>query len=192
MDIYKICFYLSRISSHNKRRLLVITKEDLDGEPAVRADLEAVLEAVQLADFFVTQVPAVQLKVAINASLVHRLGDDTPALLHTPHEHDLLGSLALLLRQLQQGWVLVERRVGGSQAGITGAMDTLGVAVCNQLGRGIVRVQFDLVDSGDDLAAWVAQEDIEVLNTEVGDTNVLDFAGFRELLHFLPVLVVNT
>ena len=179
MDIYKICFYLSRISSHNKRRLLVITKEDLDGEPAVRADLEAVLEAVQL-------------KVAINASLVHRLGDDTPALLHTPHEHDLLGSLALLLRQLQQGWVLVERRVGGSQAGITGAMDTLGVAVCNQLGRGIVRVQFDLVDSGDDLAAWVAQEDIEVLNTEVGDTNVLDFAGFRELLHFLPVLVVNT
>lgn len=170
--------------------LLIIAEEDLDREPAVVADLEAVLQVVQLADLVSGQLQAVNFKVAVNASLVDGLGDDTPALLDTPHEHDLLGSLALLLSQLQEGRVPVERRVGGAQAGVAGAVDALGHVVGNQLRRGVVGVQLDLVDGGGDLAARVVQELLEVLDSEVGDTDVPDLAGGRQLLHLLPVLVL--
>lgn len=115
---------------------------------------------VQLFHLLVSQVPTVEIKVAIDTGLVHGLGDDAPALLHTPHKQHLLGSFTLLLRELQQGWVLVERRVGGSQARVTGAVNALGGVVRNKLGRGVVGVQLDLVDGRDDLAAGVIQEDL--------------------------------
>lgn len=65
-------------------------------------------------------------------------------------------------------------------------MDALGGVVGNQLRGGVVGVQFDLVDSRDDLAAGVVQELLEVLDAEVGDTNVTNLAGGRKLLHLLP------
>ena len=98
----------------------------------------------------------------------------------------MLNRLALLLGQLQESGVLVERRVGGSQARVSGAVDALGGAVGDQLGRGVVGVQLDLVNGGNSLAARVVQELLEVLDAEVGDTNVLNLAGGRELLEFLP------
>lgn len=166
--------------------LLVVTEENLDGEPVVTADLEAVLEVVQLINLLGGQLPAIKLEVDVDARLADRLGNDTPALLHTPQEQNLLGSLALLLGQLEEGLILVERRVGGAEARVAGRVDALGGVVGNQLRGGVVGVQFDLVDSRDDLAAGVVQELLEVLDAEVGDTNVTDLAGGGKLLHLLP------
>ena len=169
--------------------LLVITEEDLDREPIIRANLEAVLQVVQLADLVGSQLPAINVKVAVNTRLVNRLGDDTPALLNTPHEQDLLRGLALVLGKLQQSRVLVERRVCGAQARVAGGVDALGGVVGNQLGRGVVGVQLDLVDGGHDLAAGVVEQLLHVPDAKVGDTNVLDLAGGRQLLHLLPIHV---
>lgn len=67
-------------------------------------------------------------------------------------------------------------------------MDTLGSVVSDQLGRGVVGVQLDLVDRGDNLGRGVVQQNLQVLDAEVGDTNVADLAGGRQLLHLLPGL----
>lgn len=172
------------------RPLLVITKEDLDRKPVVTADLETVGQVVQRLDLVLRELPAVQLEVLLNALLVDGLGDDTPALLQTPQKQNLLGSLALLLRQRQEGLVLVQRRVGRSQARVTCAVDALLLVIGDQLGRWVIGVQLNLVDRRNDLGARVVQELLQVLDSEVGDTDVLDLAGSRELLHLLPVLVL--
>lgn len=52
-------------------------------------------------------------------------------------------------------------------------------------------MQLDLVDGRNDLGAGVVQELLEVLDTEVGDTNVLGLAGGGYLLHFLPVFIIR-
>lgn len=168
------------------KRLLIVAEEDLDGEPVVTADLEAVLQVVKLVDLVGSQLIAVKLEVGVNARLADGLGDDTPSLLQTPQKEHLLGSTALLLGQLQQGRVLVQRRVGGTQAGVAGGVDALGGVVSNQLGRRVVGVQLNLVDGGHDLGAGVVQKLLEVLDSKVGNTDVLNLAGGRELLHFLP------
>jgi hypothetical protein len=168
--------------------LLVIAEENLDGEPCVTADLEAVLEVVELVDLIVSQVPAVDVKVALNARLADGLGNDTPALLDTPNQEDLLRSLALLLGDLEESRILVQGGVGGAQAGVTGRVDALGGVVGDQLGGGVVGVQLDLVDGRHDLAAGVIEQDLKVLDAEVGDTDVADLASGRQLLQFLPVV----
>lgn len=72
-------------------------------------------------------------------------------MLETPHEENLLHGLALALCDVQQLLVLVERRVGAAQAGVTSAVDTLGSAVSDELGRWVIWVEFDLIDRRDDL-----------------------------------------
>ena len=67
-------------------------------------------------------------------------------------------------------------------------MDTLGSVVSNQLGRGVVGVQLDLVHSRNDLGGRVVKKLLKVLDAKVGDTNVADLAGGRQLLHLLPGL----
>jgi len=171
--------------------LLVITEEDLNRQPGVTADLEAVLQAIKLSNLIVRQGQAINLIVAINAGLVDGLGDDTPTLLDTPDQQNLLRSLTLLLSELQKCRVLVQRRVGRAKAGVASGVDALGGVIGNQLGRGVVGVQLDLVNGGNDLGAGVVQEDLEVLDTEVGDTNVADLAGSRKLLHLLPIAIDN-
>jgi len=52
--------------------------------------------------------------------------------------------------------------------------------------RGVVGVEFDLVDGGCDLGARVGEQLLEVLDGEVGDTNVLHAARLGELLHLSP------
>lgn len=168
--------------------LLVIAEEDLDGQPTVTADLEAVLEVIKLVDLLISEVPAVNLEVTVNARLANGLGNNAPSLLDTPDEQNLLGSLALLLGDLEKGGILVKGRVGRAEARVSSGVDTLGSVVRNQLGRGVVRVQLDLVDSGHDLGRGVIEELLEVLDAEVGDTDIADLAGGRQLLHLLPGL----
>lgn len=166
--------------------LLVITEENLDRQPAVTTDLEAVLEVIQLMHLVSSQVPAIKLKVLINALLVDRLGDNAPALLQTPLKKHLLRGLALLLGDLQQGLILVQRGVGGSKARVACGMNTLGGVVGHKLGRRVVWVEFDLVHGRNDLGAWVIEKFLQVLDAEVGNSDVADLACSGELLYLLP------
>lgn len=67
-------------SSVNKH-LFVITKENLDGQPAVTTDLEAALEVIQLIYLVGCKVPAIELKVLSNAFFGYALWNYTPSLL---------------------------------------------------------------------------------------------------------------
>lgn len=82
-----------------------------------------------------------------------------------------------------------KRRVGGAEAGVGSAVDALLLTVLNELGGGVVGVKLDLVDGGDGLAGFVLEEDLEVLDGEVGDTDVLDAARGRQLLELSPMWV---
>lgn len=66
--------------------VLVVTEEDLDGEPAVTADLEAVGQARQLLHLVVGERPAVELVVGLYPGSGDGLGDDRGTALETPHE----------------------------------------------------------------------------------------------------------
>lgn len=186
--LVSIAYLLMNIITCRAVCLLVITEEDLDRKPTVTANLEAVLQVIELVNLLSSKLPAINVKVALNARLVDRLGNNTPALLDTPDQQNLLRGLALLLSELQQGRILVERGIGRAEAGVTSGVDTLGRVVGNQLGGGVVGVKLDLVDSGDDLGGGVVQKDLEVLDAKVGDTDVADLAGGRQLLHLLPGL----
>jgi hypothetical protein len=94
--------------SQIEKTLLVITKEDLDREPGVTADLEALRQRVDLLHLLVGQLPAVKLEVAHNAGGGDGLGDNAGAALETPHEQDLLYGLALVVGELLELVVLVE------------------------------------------------------------------------------------
>jgi hypothetical protein len=131
--------------------LFVISKEDLDRQPVIAANLEAIRQTGQLLELLVCQVPSIQIKVALNALLGDRLGNHVPAVLDTPLEQTLLWRLALGLGYREQGLVLIERRVGTAQARVACHVDSLILAVLDQLGRRVVGVQLDLIDSGDDL-----------------------------------------
>jgi hypothetical protein len=113
--------------------LLVVAEEDLDGKPRVTANLETLRQRVNELDLLVGQVPAIKLKVGLNARGRDRLGDDAGATLQTPDEQDLLDSLALLLRKLLELVVLVERRVGGTEARVGSGVDALLLEVGDKL-----------------------------------------------------------
>jgi hypothetical protein len=65
-------------------------------------------------------------------------------------------------------------------------VDALGGVVGDQFGGGIVGMEFNLVNGGNDFGGGVVEEDFEVLNTEIGDADVANFAGCGEFLEFLP------
>lgn len=65
-------------------------------------------------------------------------------------------------------------------------MNALLLAVVDELRGGVVGVKLDLVDGGDGLARLVLEEDLEILDGEVGDTDVLDAARGRQLLELSP------
>ena len=99
---------------------------------------------------------------------------------------DLSSGLALALGNLLQDLVVGKRRVGGAEAGVGSAVDALLLTVLDELGGRVVGVEFDLVDGGNGLAGFVLEEDLEVLDGEVGDTDVLDAARGRQLLELSP------
>lgn len=189
-------------------QLLIVTKEHLNvRQPSIATDLEALLDGVNLLDILRAQLKVVQLKVALDPGLGNTLGQNTPALLDTPSKQHLLRRLAVGLSNLQQRLVLVQRRVGAAQRRVASAMNTLLLAVRNKLGRGVARVQLDLVDSWDNLeqpvsnlhppwfreretylAARVIQQPLQILNRKVTDTDILHLARTDKLLHLPPCI----
>jgi hypothetical protein len=167
--------------------LLVIAEEDLDGQPCVTADLEAVGQRAELLHLLVVK-SEVELEVVLNARGSDGLGNDRGAALETPDEEDLSSGLALGLGDLGKSLVLCERAVGAAEAGVGSAVDVLGLAVVDELGRRVVGVELDLVDGRDGLAGGVVEELLQVLDREVGNTNVLHAAGRGKLLELLPGL----
>jgi len=103
--------------------------------------------------------------------------------LHVPDQKDLLGRSVVLLGDLLQGGVVGQRRSGRSETRVGGKVDTLGLAEVDEGGRGAVDVGLALVDGGDGLGRL--QEGLQVLDTEVGDTDGPDL-GRRDLLHLTP------
>lgn len=99
----------------SRERLLIIAIKDLDGQPAVATDLEALLNAVQGLDLLFGQAPAVEVKVGLDARLSHALGQHAEALVQAPLEQDLLGRLALCLGDGQERLVLGQGRVGAAE-----------------------------------------------------------------------------
>lgn len=166
--------------------LLVIPVEDPDGQPCVAADLEPVLDAVQGCDLLVGQAPAIQLPVGLDARLGDTLGQHGEALLQTPDEQDLLGGLALGLGDGQEGLVLAERGVGAAEGRVGRGVDVLALEVLDELGRGVARVQLDLVDGGRDLCGLGGEQLLHVCDVEVGHADVLDLARVEQLLHLAP------
>lgn len=166
--------------------LLVVPEEHLDGQPSVSTHLEAVLQVAQGLDFVIGEIPAINLVVLFDTLLANRLRNDAPALLQTPHQKDLLRGLALLFGDLQQSRVFVQRRIGRTQARVTGRVDALRGVVGHQLRGRVVGMQFDLVDSWHNLGAGVVQEALQVLDAKVGHADVAHFPGGWQLLHLLP------
>jgi hypothetical protein len=69
-------------------------------------------------------------------------------------------------------------------------VNALGSVVGHELRRGVVRVQFNLVDCGDNLGAWIIEKLLKVSDSEVRDTNVADLAGGGQFLYLLPMVLV--
>lgn len=137
------------------RYLVAVTsaEEDLNRQPVVAADLEAVLlvNLINLGNLLISQAPAIKVKVGLDALLSDALGEHTPAFLDTPLEEDLLHSLALGLGELGEAVELVERRVAAAQGGVPRAVNALGLAELEEVGGRVAGVELDLVDGGDDL-----------------------------------------
>ena len=89
--------------------LLVVAEEDLDWQPRVSADLEPLRQRVDLLHLLIGKLPAVELKVALDARGSHGFGDDRSTPLESPHQEYLLDGLALLVGQLLELVVLVKR-----------------------------------------------------------------------------------
>lgn len=154
-----ISFHLKHSTTRSKEsdnsNLLVVAEEDLNGQPSIPTNLESILQVTNGLNLSIRQLPTIKLEVSLNSLSRHRLGDDTSIPLKTPHEHDLLRSLALLLGQLQERLVLVQRRIRGSEAGICGAVNTFALVEFDEFGRWVIWVEFDLVDGGHNLGVWV-------------------------------------
>jgi hypothetical protein len=164
------------------RLLRVFISSSVNDQP-LSWKLPSILEAVT--DLGMTEVPRwrphMRLLTGVSLGLIDR--DLTLNL------QDLSSGLALALGNLLQCLVVGKRRVGGAEAGVGSAVDALLLAVVDELGGGVVGVKLDLVDGGDGLARLILEEDLEVLNGEVGDTDVLDAARGRQLLELSPVSV---
>lgn len=131
--------------------LLVVLRQEI-----TITHLEAALHRIDNLDILLSQLKPVNLEVGLDAVRGHRLGDDAAALGDVPHEHNLLRRATLLLSELEEGGVLVQRRGGGAEARVGGGVDALGGVVGDQLGGGVVGVEFDLVYSWDNLVLSVS------------------------------------
>jgi hypothetical protein len=88
---------------------------------------------------------AIKCEVLLDSGFGDTLGDDRPLVLKTPEQQALLHRQVLLLGEVKKGLVLVERWVGGAKAWVAGAVNALLLAVLDELGRGVVGVELDLV-----------------------------------------------
>ena len=66
-------------------------------------------------------------------------------------------------------------------------MNVFLLAKFDELRRGIIGVELDLINGWDSLARMLGEKVLEVFDAEVGDSDIADFV-FGELLHLLPSL----
>ncbi|KAG9680308.1 Aldo/keto reductase, partial [Aureobasidium melanogenum] len=164
-----VSYIINTQSSTKLRELLVIAEEDLDGQPGVAADLEAVGTAAELLHLVVGQRPAVKLEVALDSRSGDGLRNDRGAALETPHETGF-STLA---------WI----QVGGRKLAKLTGPEQWTCPCSRQSSSGPRRGQEEIVD---ELGGGVVGEDLEVLDGKVGDTDVLDAARGRQLLKLSP------
>jgi hypothetical protein len=131
--------------------LLVVLRQEI-----TVTHLEAALHRINNLDILLSQLKPINLVVGLDAVRGHRLGDDATALGDVPHQHNLLWRAALLLSELEESGVLVQRRGGGAEAGVGGGVDALGGVVGDELGGGVVGVEFDLVNGWHNLVLSVS------------------------------------
>jgi hypothetical protein len=62
--------------SCSRQHLLVVAEENLDRQPCVATDLEALGKRVDLLHLLVGELPAIKLEVALDAGCSDRLGND--------------------------------------------------------------------------------------------------------------------
>lgn len=137
-----------------------------------RAGDVALLKVVNDLDILRGEFEVKRLEVGLDAVGGQRLGEDDVALGGVPVEEDLRGGLAVLLSKLANDGVLelvatCERRVGLDGDAVLAA-DVDEVLALEE------GVDLNLVDSGDNRG--LGHELLEVVDTEVGDTNGADLA----------------
>ena len=140
---------------HGVRRLVAVasTEEDLDRQPVIAADLEAVLlvNLINLSNLLIGQAPALEINVGLDTLLSDALRQHTPALLDTPSKENLLHSLALGLGELGEAVKLVKRRVAATEGRIGRSMNALRAQILDKVGGRVTRMKFDLVNGGNNL-----------------------------------------
>lgn len=127
--------------------------------------------------------------VRLDAGRSHGLGDDGRAASKVPADQDSSGRNAVLLCHLLDGSSLHDGSAGAAEGTVGSDDDALSLAEVDDLLLGEKRVVLDLVDGGDDLG--LLEELLEVLDAVVGDTDSLDLAGVKKLLHRLPCVDVS-
>jgi hypothetical protein len=156
---------LSTISSQSSN-LFIIPEEDLDRQPSITADFEAFWHTVQLLHLLLGQFPPFKLKVRFNTFFVDRLGNNRPPLLKTPCEQYLLRSLSFFFGNSKESLIRVQRGVRAAEAGVAGAVNAFRGVVRNEFRGRVVWMEFDLVDSRDNLKEInKSSECLEVENT---------------------------
>ena len=165
---------------------LVIPKEHLDGEPAVTANLETVRNGVNLGNLLIGQAPVVELEVVHDTRRCHALGQYAPSLLDAPEEKDLCRRAGLGMGDRLEDDVLAERRVRAAKGRVAGGVNPLGCVVGDELGAGVSRMELNLVDRRDDVAARVVKKSLEVLDAKVADADGLDLVSPDQFLHLAP------
>lgn len=171
---------------------MVSILENANWQPCIPTDFETIWQIIKLCYFFIRQVPSVKLEVGLDSVLVHTLWDNAPSLLNSPGQQDLLRRFPLFFRQGEEVLILVERRVRTPKAGISSAVNPFGGVVCYELGRGVVRVNLDLVHSWNNLF-WsdskfegecstylgrrIIQQFLQILGSKVGDADVSNLSS---------------
>lgn len=115
-------------------------------QPGVAADLEAVSKVVECLDIIICENETIDLEVGDDAGLGDGLGDDGVSVAETPGKEDLLDGSAVLLSDTGEGGVLDQWRIGGAQARVGCAVDSLLSTEFGKLWSWVVGVELDLVD----------------------------------------------
>lgn len=183
-----------------KIRHLTEDPEVLGGEVVgglVEAGID--VESADLLDLVLGEVESDGLQVGDHVLLTGGLGDDGKATLGGPAKEDLGGGLAVLggdgldsinLHQRLDlaGMLHVELlERGGAEGGVGSDGDTLVFGKTEKLVLDEVGVVLDL--EGGRLDAGIAEQVIDELGLEVGDTDALGETGVNQLLHGGPGLL---
>ena len=162
-------------------------------------EADAAVEGRDGGDILLGEIELNALQVGDHDGLAGALGDDGQAALGSPAEQDLRGRAVVLGGDLLDGVVLDEgseldgvlhvelEEAGGAERAVGGDGDALLLGEVEELLLDEVGVVLDLEGGGADLG--VAEEVVDQLALEVGDTNALGEALADEALHGGPGLL---